>query len=214
MKIYFSHLSPEYKKLNLPYQNGAYWYSVELCENILPKIKTNRRAVTINMDGYCEDNAIVFIHNNDNPYRYDWLGKYKSLILVCSKYETLASVIEILPKAHVIYLPLSIDTDYVKQFKAKRKYNKACFMGRLCKKPEELPDETEIYGNLPREELLKKVAKCKTVYATARCLLEAKCLGCNAIETGIQHGSEELLDNKDVIPMLQKLINEIDQVKG
>lgn len=213
MKIYFSHLSEEYKKRRIGTYNGAYWYSKELVENILPKIKSDRSAITINMDSYCEDNAVVFIHNNDNPKRYEWLQKYKNLILICSKYETLATIIEIMPKAHVVYLPLSIDTTYVKQFKAKRKTKNKCYIGRPSTAPENLPKDVKVLGIMERDKMLAEAAKYKIAYATGRCLLEAKCLGLKTVNTSKYTGSEELLDNKKVIPMLQKLLNEID-MKG
>lgn len=213
MNLYFSHLSPEYQKLNLPHINGAYWYSCELVENILPNIKTKRPFVTINLPEFCSDYAIVFIHNNLSQKNYEWLTKYKKLICLCSKLETLKHIVEMLPKAHTVYFPLSIDTEYVKKFKAKRKTRNACYAGRLGTAPDNLPKDLTIIGNLPREELLTEMAKYKTVYATGRCLLEAKCLGCKTINTSAQQGSEELLDNKDAIKILQNIINEIDGVK-
>lgn len=213
MDIYFSHLSPEYKALNLPKTNGAYWYSKELIENILPKIKTERPFVTINLRPFCLDNAIVFIHNNIDQSGYEWLKGYKNLICLCSKIKALCNLVEMLPKAHIVYLPMSIDTSYVKQFKAKRKTKSTCYFGRLATVPKNLPKDVKILGNNEREASLKEVAKYKTVYATGRCLLEAKCLGCKTISTSEQTGSEELLDNKDAIKLLQKIINEIDGVK-
>ena len=213
MNLYFSHLSPEYKALNLSKTNGAYWYSKELAENILPKIKTNRPFVTINLNPFCIDNAIVFIHNNLDQSGYEWLKQYKNLICLCSKIETVCNLIEILPKAHIVYLPMSIDTNYIKQFKAKRKTKQACYFGRGATVPHNLPENVKILGTGEREASLKEVAKYKTVYARGRCLLEAKCLGCNTVNTSERTGSEELLDNKDAIKLLQKIINEIDGVK-
>lgn len=213
MNLYFSHLSSEYKALNLPHINGAYWYSKELAENILPHIKTDRPFVTINVPEHCCDRAIVFIHNNLDQRNYTWLSQYKKLICLCSKMETLINIINMLPKANSVYFPLSIDTNYVKQFKAKRKTKSACYAGRLGTAPNNLPEDLTIIGNLPREQLLKEMAKYKTVYATGRCLLEAKCLGCKTVNTSAQQGSEELLDNKDAIKILQNIINEIDGVK-
>ena len=178
MNLYFSHLSQEYLDLHLPRTNGAYWYSKEFVENIIPKIKTNRPFVTINLPPFCCDNAIVLIHNNLQPERYEWLKQFKNLICLCSKFEPLAILTELLPKAHIVYLPMSIDSDYVKKFKAKRKTKNKCYFGRMATVPKNLPEDAKILGNHPREELLKEVAKYKTVYATGRCLLEAKCLGC------------------------------------
>ena len=214
MKI-ISHLSPEYLKLPIDHDNGAFYYSKELLENIVPKIKTKRNWILINAEGKCFDNSIVIIHNNKNPERYQWLEKYKNLILVCSQPKTLKKLIEMHPKFHSIYIPLSIDTAYVKKFRVKKKTKETGYFGRIVKCPEYIKeDETidKIYG-LNRDKLLKTLAKYKKVYAIGRCALEAKCLGCEVMtHEGEYEGVDfELLDNKDVIDEFQRLINEIDK---
>ena len=214
----FSHLSKEYKALGIGHGNGAYYYSKELLENIVPHIKTKRSWVLINVEKQCVDNAIVFIHNNKNPERYYWLEPYKNLILVCSQPKTLKAMIEMFPKFHCIYIPLSIDTEYVKQFRAKRKTKDTAYFGRLEKCPETILENEKIdkiYGDEPREKLLKKVAKYNNVYAIGRCALEVKCLGGKVItHDGEYEGVDfALLDNKEVIPELQRLINEIDGIE-
>ena len=221
MNKIFSHLSPEYVEYcqinNIIPDNGAFYYSREILDNIIPKIKTKRNWVLVNIPGCCYDNSIVFIHNNKNPERYWWLENFKNLVIVCSNYKTLRFMCELFPKFHCILIPLSIDTEYVKQFKAKRKINKTAYYGRLEKCPQEiLEDETiiKIYGK-DREKNLKEVAKYKTVYSIGRCQLEAKCLGCKVIshEGEYENIYWNLLDNKDVILELQRLLNEIDGVK-
>lgn len=216
MSRIFSHLNQEWMDTHVGINNGAYWYSKELYENIVPKIKTKRGWCLINVDNQCEDDMIVFIHNNANPERYEWLRNYKNLILVCSQPKTLRAMVEMFPKFHCIYIPLSIDTKYVKQFKAKRKTKDTAYFGRKTKCPKSISvDEKieKINGN-DREKLLKQVAKYKKVYAIGRCALEAKCLGCKVLhhEGEYQNVEFELLDNKDVIPELQRLLNEIDQI--
>ena len=215
-KIY-SHLSPEWINLNIPHTNGAYWYSKELLERVVPNIKTNRDWVLINAEHSCTDRAIVFIHNNAHPERYEWLAPFKDLILVCSTIKTLNTMIEMYPKYHSIFIPLSIDVDYIKQFKAKRKTKKVCYYGRLEKCPEKIMEDETIgkYGDGERDELLKQVAKYKTVYAIGRCALEAKALGCNVVphEGEYENVDFALLDNIEIIPELQRLLNEIDGVK-
>ena len=215
----FSHLSPEYKALGIGHGNGAYYYSKELLENVVPKIKTKRPWCLINVQNQCENNAIVFIHNNKNPERYYWLEPYKNLILVCSQPKTLNAMIEMFPKAHTIYIPLSIDTKYVSQFKVKRKTKDTAYFGRLEKCPESILNNDKIdkiYGDEPREKLLRQVAKYKNVYAIGRCALEAKCLGCNVLtHEGEYEGVDfALLDNKEIIPELQRLLNEIDHLEN
>lgn len=212
----FSHLNQEWIDTHVGINNGAYWYSKELLENIVPNIKTKRSWCLINVQNQCEDGAIVFIHNNKNPERYKWLSDYKDLILVCSQPKTLNFMIEMFPKFHVILLPLSIDTDFVKQFKVKRKTRNTAYFGRKEKCPQEILNDSKIakiYG-LEREKLLKEIAKYKNVYAIGRCALEAKCLGCNVLshEGEYENVDFKLLDNKEVIPELQRLINEIDGI--
>ena len=215
----FSHENQEWKDTHVGCNNGAYHYSKELLENIVPKIKTKRDWVLINVDNQCTDGAIVFIHNNKQPERYIYLADYHDLILVCSQIKTLKWMIELFPQFHVIYLPLSIDTKYVKQFKPKRKTKKIAYFGREDKCPESIKkDDTiaKICGK-DREKLLKEVGKYKEVYAIGRCALEAKCLGCKVLpHKGEWEGIDtnfEVLDNKDVIPELQRLLNEIDMIK-
>lgn len=217
----FSHLSKEYieycKKYNINTNNGAYYYSKEIYNNIIPHIKTKRNWVLLNIPGCCYDNSIVFIHNNKNPERYEWLKEYKNLILICSNINTLKFMIEMMPKTHCILIPLSIDTKYVEQFKVKRKTKDTAYFGRLEKCPSEiLADSTidKIYG-VNREKILKTVAKYKNVYSIGRCALEAKCLNCKVKSHRGEYKNIDfkLLDNSEIIPLLQRLINEIDGVK-
>ena len=213
----FSHLSPEYKALKIPHGNGAFYYSKEICERIIPKIKTDRNWVTINVEPNCWDNSIVFIHNNKKPERYEWLKNYKNLILVCSQIKTLKFMQDLLPKTHSILIPLSVDVEYVKQFKAKRKTKNCCYFGRLEKMPKDLKEKgvDVIEGETSdRDELLKKVAIYKNVYAIGRCAIEAKILGCNVTSHKGEYVNTkfDIIDNEDIIPELQRLINEIDEV--
>lgn len=211
----FSHLNQEWIDTHVGVNNGAFWYSKELYENIVPKIKTERGWCLINVDNQCEDNMIVFIHNNAHPESYEWLAGYKNLILVCSQPKTLNRMIEMFPRFHCIYIPLSIDTEYVKKFKVKRKTKDTAYLGRLVKCPKNILENDKIdkLGNEPRDVLLKKVAKYKKVYAIGRCSLEAQCLGCKVYpHDGEYQGVEfKLLDNNDIIPELQRLVDEIDQ---
>ena len=217
MSNIISHLSPEYLKLNITHDNGAYYYSKELYENVVPKIKTDRDWVLINAEHQCSDRAIVFIHNNAHPERYKWLAPFKDLILVCSTIKTLKTMIEMYPKNHCIFIPLSIDTKYVKQFKPKRKSKDTAYFGRIVKCPEDIlndPKVDKLYY-LDRDKLLATVGKYKKVYAIGRCALEAECLGCKVLPHAGEYENVEfpLYDNKEIIPELQRLLNEIDGVK-
>lgn len=217
----FSHLSPEYiehcKMFDITPDNGAYHYSKELVDNVIPNVQTKRDWVTINVPEQCWGGAIVFIHNNKNPERYYWLEQYKDLVLVCSQPKTLKIMIEMFPKFHSILIPLSIDTKYVSKFKAKRKTRDVAYFGRESKCPTEIKCDENIVKlySKDREGLLREVSKFRTVYAIGRCALEALCLGCKVIShRGEYEGIEfVLLDNTEVIPELQRLLNEIDGVK-
>lgn len=214
-----NHEDQEYKKIGLARNNGAFYFSEEICKNIIPKVKTDRNWITVNSENKCLDHSIVWIHNNEHPERYDFLENYKDLVLVCVFIETLRQMIARHPHAHCIYLPLSIDTTYVKGFKAKRKTKNACHFGRDIKCPKEILENDKIdkISGTDREKLLGLVAKYKTVYAVDRCALEAKCLGCKVIpyDLGYNHNDKfEVIDNKTTAKELQRLLNEIDQVKG
>ena len=217
MSTIINHESEEYKAIGLKHNNGAYYYSLEICKNIIPKVKTKRNWVTINAMNQCVDNAVVFIHNNEHPEKYANLSKYDNLVLVCLFPKTLKTMIEMFPKFHSIYLPLSIDSSFVKKFKAKKKTKNTCYFGRLAKCPKELLENDKIdkiNGN-DRDELLKQVAKYKNVYAVDRCALEAKLLGCNVIPFDCNYNKGDKfapIDNKETAKELQRLLNEIDGV--
>lgn len=212
----FSHLNQEWIDTHVGINNGAYWYSKEIYENILPKIKTDRNWILINVNNCCADHSIVFIHNNAHPESYWWLDNYDDLILVCSQVKTLKAMIEMFPRFHSVLLPLSIDTKYVKKFKVKQKTKEIGYYGRKVKCPPSIMinDKIEKIYSKDREYCLKEVAKFKTVYAIGRCALEAKCLGCEVLshEGEYVNTKFDLLDNKEVIPMLQRFITEIDQL--
>lgn len=214
MKI-FNHKSLNYlRKFPFAYQhrNGAYLYSQELCANIIPRIQTERPWVTIN-DGFtCWDGAIVFIHNNLHPEHYEWLSEFKDLILVCGIPETCEKVAHL---GRAIYLPLSIDVNYVKRFACEDKIYDTAFVGRKSKMNRgEIPEGTPILSNMPRELLLAKTARFKKVYAVGRCALEAKALGCEILpydERFPDASIWQVIDNADAAKMLQEMLDEIDK---
>lgn len=192
--------------------NGAFYYSKEIVENIIPNVKTDRNWITVNVQGAGADHAIVFIHNNLHPENYDWLQTYgyKDLILVCGVPETCEKV------AHLgtpIYLPLSIDVEYVKQFKT-AKTRKIAYAGRRTKRRNaKLPKGIDYIEGIKREEFLKLIAKYDTVYAVGRSAIEAKALGCKlkAYDPRFPKVSFwKVIDNKTAAKMLQEKLDEID----
>lgn len=213
----FSHKHSEYlKKFNLMGNNrynGAYYYSKEIVDNIMPLIKTDRSWITINISGYGCDHAIVFIHNNLRPELYEWLCLYKDLILVCGVPETCEKVKHI---GTPIYLPLSVDVEYLQQFKTEKTKRKA-FVGRSAKRIQYIfPEDTCFIEDMPREQLLQELAKYEEVYAVGRTAIEAKVLGCKILPYDVRFPDPdiwEVVDNKEAAVILQKKLNEIDNRK-
>ena len=191
--------------------NGAYYYSKEIVENIIPNVETTRNWITVNVQGFGVNHAIVFIHNNVKPSNYDWLKRYDDLILVCGIKETVPKV-EHLGRA--VYLPLSIDTEYVKQFSVEEKTKGTAFIGRKSKlQYGSVPGGVDIISGLPREELLKVMAEYRNVYAVGRTAIEARCLNCRIKSYDKRYPDTRrwrVIDNRDAARMLQRELNKID----
>ena len=216
------HTEPNYvKKRNSLVEgnkfNGAYYYSREIVKNIIPHVKTDRNWVTVRLaDTPIPDHSIVFIHNNRNPNYYEFLRKYKDLILVCGLERTVENM-QYFGKA--IYLPLSIDVSYVKRFRVEEKTKEMAFAGRMIKISKmyhaPVPKECDILTNMPQHRLLQAMADYKKVYCTGRTALQAKVLGC---EIGVHDPNFpdpriwKVIDNRDAAKMLQDILNEIDGV--
>lgn len=217
------HNHPEYiarrRKLGKGKYNGCYYYSKEIVDNIIPRIKTTRDWNTIGRDvAGMHDGMIVFLHDNSTPWHYDWLKNYKDLVLICSSDYTRQSVIY---SGKTIYLPMSIDTEYVKQFRAKKKTKGTCFVGNVWVKNNirsmtypsvGIPDKVDSFSSMPREKLLKKVAKYRRCYAIDRCAQECQVLGCELLDLDVNYGcdSRAVLDNRDAAKILQKELDKID----
>lgn len=217
----FDHNSYEYqmRAIGVGRHHGCYYYSKEIVENIIPLVDTDRNWVTVNVPGRCWDHSIVFIHNNLNPRWYRWLNNYKDLVLVCSLPFAVENMKKVCPKHKVVFIPLSVDVEYVKQFRTK-KTKKAAYAGRLVKLnknvPEErraIPDDIDIIGGMDRESLLKAMAPYKTIYAVGRTAIEAKILGA---KIGIYNNLcpqdvWTVLDNSEAASVLQEKLDIIDK---
>lgn len=219
-----SHESEDYKikrsLLATGQHNGAYYYSKEIVENIIPRVKTDRPWVTVNMNRAI-DRAIVFIHSNISiEEKYSYLGDYEDLILVCSVPETM----EVVAKYGTpIYVPLSVDVDYVSSFKVEQKSQQAAWAGnRWGFKEIDLmnylpPAGVDFLTNMPRDEMLRKMATYYTVYAIGRCAIEAKILGCNVKTCDHRFPDSSIwkvVDNKEAAKILQEELNKIDGGKN
>ena len=190
--------------------NGAFYYSREIVDNIIPNVQTDRNWITVNIEGVGCDHSIVFIHNNKHPEHYEWLKRYDDNILVCGVPETLDKVKHI---GRAIYLQLSIDVDYVKQFRTD-KTKDAAYVGRSSKKRgTDLPGGIDYLEGMQRDDLLRAMAEYKTVYAVGRCAIEAKALGCRLKAYDPRYPDVRIwkvIDNKQAAKMLQKELDRID----
>lgn len=194
--------------------NGAFYYSKEIVKNIIPNVKTDRNWLTIRVEDLCMDHSIVFIHNNLHPERYDCLKNYKDLILVCGVPEIMEKV------AHLgtpIYVPLSIDLEYVKQFAVpKEERHGSVYVGRPVKRTYtnvEIPNDIDIIEGVKRQDMLPMMAKYETVYAVGRTAIEAKALGCKLKAYDPRFPKVSFwkpLDNKEAAKILQKELDKID----
>lgn len=212
------HNHPEYiarrKKLGKGKYNGCYYYSKEIVENIIPRVKTKRDWNTIGRDVEgMHDGMIVFLHDNSTPWNYDWLKNYKDLVLVCSSEYTQKSVIY---SGKTILLPMSVDTEYVKQFRTE-KTKDTCFVGNVWVRANtttRIPDNVDFFSALPREKLLKEVAKYKKCFAIDRCAIEAKVLLCELLPLETRYGCDnigQVLDNSQAAEILQAELDKIDK---
>ena len=113
-----------------------------------------------------------------------------------------------------VYLPLSVDVDYVKQFKTEKTKDIA-YVGRK-EKPgtEKLPKNIGYLSGMTREMLLREMAKYRKVYAVGRCAIEAKILGCEVLPFDSRYPDPsvwEILDNRQAAKLLQTEIDKIDK---
>lgn len=213
-----SHEHPEYQKIRNRAQHknhGCWFYSNEIVDNIIPRVKTWRSWNTVGRDlPGMGDHFIVFLHDNSTPWNYEWLKKYKDLVLVCSSKYTMDSVKF---SGRTIFLPMSIDTEYVKQFRVPEKTKDTCFYGNpwvLENSNTTLVDETEVISNMPREGALKEVAKYEWCYAIDRCAQEAITLGCRLAHIETRYSCDNfsrVLDNRDAAKILQEELDKLEK---
>lgn len=192
--------------------NGAFYYSKEIVKHIIPRVKTNRNWVTINVRGVCPGHSIVFIHNNLHPERYAWLENVKDLILVCGIEKTA----EFLKRYHhpTIVLPLSVDVESVKQYeRPKTKY--CAYAGRPAKaQGYKFPKDCDMLTGLPRNKLLPAMAEFECIYAVGRTAIEAKILGCEILPYDTRYPDPsiwEVLDCADAAKILQEKLDKVEE---
>lgn len=187
--------------------NGAYYYSREIIKYFVPVVGYDRHWLTVNVKGVGADHSIVFIHNNLHPENYSWLSKYDDLILVCGLPETMDKVRHL---GTPVYLPLSIDTDEVRQYQRPKDMG-VCYAGRMNKRrhPANVPN----VGGKERSAFLSEMARYEKVYAIGRCALEAKVLGCEILPYDERFPDPSIwnvVDSRDSARKLKKIIEDID----
>lgn len=191
--------------------NGAYHYSKAICDFFIPTIETDRNWITINIPNKAVNHSVVFIHSNKGCAKYEFLHEYQDLVLVCGVPNTIPKVNHL---GRAIYLPLSIDTEYVSKFKRK-KTKEYAYVGRPEKRDGVMfPEGTDFIENLPREELLRELAKYKKVFAVGLCALEALCLGCEVLPYDDRYPDPSIwrvLDCRDAAKLLQTKLDIIDK---
>ena len=200
-----SHLDKDYQ---MPCENGAHIYSELICKYFVPNIVTGMNWNTINVEK-AVDNSIVFIHSNINTVkRYGFLKDYDRQLLICSQQNTCRAVENL---GTPIYLPLSIDVDYVQKFiTTKDRY--CCYAGRRAKADTESfkKNGIDILSDMSHDELLKEMARYHYVYAVGLTALEAKCLNCNVLPYDQRFPNPavwKVRNIKDMIPVLQNIID-------
>lgn len=213
-----SHTHPRYQRIwdraGENRYNGAYYYSREIVQNIIPRVATDRNWITVNMQGAGCNHALCFVHNNLQPEKYDWIHQYgfQDVILICSTMDTWHHFDDEGWKA--LYLPLSIDTEYVKSFE-RPKTKKVAFAGRKTKTIfGNLPDDIDYICGMKREDLLSAMAEYEQIYAVGRTAIEAKALGCEVLPYDVRYPNPELWqvkDNKEAAELLQEKLNIIDR---
>lgn len=200
-------------------ENGAYYYSKEIEDNILPEIKADVLIVTAGAALYAArelpNGCIVVCH--DNRSTKESYGRLfgKNIIWVCSKQSTVDTLEGYGERA--VYIPLSIDTKYVKKFKCKKTKDTAYVGNAWAFKRDylnSLPANIEQLSNMSRETLLKEMAQYKNVIGEGRVYLEAMVLGCK-VELpkyeNITVETPELFDNRETIPEWRKLLEAIHE---
>lgn len=191
--------------------NGAYYYSVEIGKYFIPNIKTDRNWITVNLPEVGADHSIVFIHNNLHPEWYEWLSKYKDLILVCGVPETMDKVRHL---GKPIYLPLSVDVREVAEYRVKEKTKNVAFAGRREKRlGSRVPMSIDYIEGLDRPNFLRAVAPYRKVYCVGRTAIECRILSCEILPYDKRFPDPsiwEIVDSSEAAQMLQVELNRLD----
>lgn len=217
-----THDDPVFQKmrddLGIHAHNGGYYYSKEIVDNIIPSVQTDRSWITVCIKDKIMPHSIFFVHATETFEQYEWMKALPEMdiIAVCSKKSSMLYFEKLRCVSHTIFLPLSVDTKYLKQFKQKKKTKDTCFYGnkwpsRVQYVLPEVSSAPHIQG--AREECLEELAKYKQCYAIDRCALEAKTLGVNVLPTDARFNPDifRVYDNKEAALILQSQLDYIDK---
>ena len=191
--------------------NGGYFCSKDIVEEIIPRVKTDRSWITINVQKCC-DHSIFFVHNYLHPEWYEFIKNYNDVILVCHHQSVIDKVKHL---GQAILVPTFIDVDYVSKFKTE-KTKDTCYVGRRAvRQGLLLPDGIDYIENVPREDLLTELAKYRKAYCIGRTALEAKALDVEVLPFDPVWNDTsywQVFDVKEAAKLLQDRLNRIDGV--
>lgn len=214
MQRVYSHTSNRYKCSTIQKrQNGAYVYSTEIVKNIIPAVKTTRPWVTIYLGKFCVDNAIYFIHDNLKTERYEFLKNYKNVVAVCGVPETVEKVRPYVQK--VIYLPLSVDIEWVQRFK-RDKDRLVCYAGRSGKPGFDTIDQEKVdmLCDMPRNTMLSELGRYLYAFCVGRTAIEAMILDCHILPYDPRYPDPsvwKIMSNQEAAEILQHKLDTIDK---
>lgn len=195
--------------------NGAHYYAKEIEDLILPHIEADVFIVTTGgtvQPKKVPDGCVFVCHHNVMPVEVYEKFLDRGILWVCSKPSTVEKLEEVGEKA--VYIPLSIDTQYVENFKTKKTKDIA-FVGNFWnfkeKYLESLPLNVHHVGGLSRERLLKEMAKYRRVIAEGRCNMEAQVLGCEVELPDYDNPKidvipRKVLDSRDAISFWRQVL--------
>lgn len=193
--------------------NGAYYYSKDIVNNIIPLVETDRNWITLRLPeaGEAHNHSLVFIHNNRNPNYYRYLKEYTDVVAICSQPKT-AEMLRFFTD-RVIYLPLSVDIKQVERYRKAVKDKTIAFAGREDKLTNRVPSYADQLTNLSRSKLLSEMARYYKIYAVGRTAIEAKILGCSIEAYDPYYPNTdiwEILDNRDAAKLLQEKLDALN----
>ena len=114
-----------------------------------------------------------------------------------------------------VFLPMSVDVEYVEQFK-REKDRDICFAGRMEKCTDELrfTPGLDFIAEVDRVTFLTELARYRRVYAIDRVAIEAKILGCEVLPYDRRFPDPDfwqVIDSRDAARMLQEILDEVDR---